>query len=198
MAIIEETAKIFECLREKSDKILVAYSGGKDSMVVLDYACRYFKHVDAFYMNAIVPISRSQIAMKQAEDRYGITIREYPFWGFVEYLRNGVYCQKHKELPKYGLDDAYQAAMMDVGVDWLITGARAADSPTRRRYIGAHKGKREHIIFPIAGWSKYDVLGYLKIRGLTPPDTIGANSGGIGAASCVIARLIVDCASSCT
>lgn len=50
MSILEEASAIYERLAEKSDHCLVAYSGGKDSMVVLDYAARYFKRVDAFFM----------------------------------------------------------------------------------------------------------------------------------------------------
>lgn len=183
MSILDNTAAIYERLAEKSDKCLVAYSAGKDSIVVLDYAVRYFKKVSAFYMYMVPGLEMREIALKQAEDRYGIEIKQYPHFGLVEYLKRGIYCQKHLGLPKYGLDDAYQAAMTDAGTNFLITGARAADSPTRRRYIGAHKGKRDHIVFPISGWSKYDVLGYLKMRGLPIPDSSGANSGGIDLAA---------------
>lgn len=179
MKILEETQKKFEELAKKSNKCLVAYSGGKDSMVVLDYAVRYFKEVSAFFMFWVPGLEVEETKIAQAEQRYGIAIERYPHWFLSRSKRQGQYCNKDDNYPEWSIDDVYEIAMNDAGVDFLITGARAADSPTRRRYMGAHKGKKDYVVYPIVGWVKYDVLGYLKMRNLPIPESSGGTATGI-------------------
>ena len=181
MGILDDTAAIYAGLAEKSDKCCLAFSGGKDSLVIFDYAVRYFDRSKIFpFFMAIVPgLECLQRPLDEAEQRWGIEIKQYPHWLASRIIRSGAYCDKNRTVPEWGLNDVYGAAMAEAGVDWLITGARAADSPTRRRYIGAHKGKKEHVIYPIVGWGKYDVLGYLKMRGLPIPDSSGGTATGV-------------------
>lgn len=181
MAIIEDTAKIYDGLAAKSDKCCVMFSGGKDSLVVMDYATRYFKreNIAAYFMEIVPGLKVLQQPLDEAEGRFGVEIKRLPHWLSSRILRTGAYCNKDVSIPEWGLNDVYAAAMEDAGTDCVITGARAADSPTRRRYIGAHKGLKDHIVYPIVGWVKQDVLGYLKMRKIPLPDSSGANATGV-------------------
>lgn len=179
MGILDETSAKYQELSQRSDRCLVAYSGGKDSMVVLDYAVRYFKEVLAFFMYWVPDLELQEKALSEAEKRYGIEIVRYPHWLLSRTKREGHYCNRIDDFPDWSIDDNYEIAMADAGVDFLITGARAADSPTRRRYIGAHKGKKDHVVYPIVNWNKYDVLGYLKMRCLPIPDSSGGTATGV-------------------
>lgn len=180
MAIIEDSLKILQELAEKSEVGLVGYSGGKDSLVLLDLACRVFKKVKCYHLYFVPGLHHIERQLDFACDRFGVEIEQYPHFTMVDALRRGIYCDKaHDELPKYGLDDIYQKAMHDAGTSFVMTGARAADSPTRRRFMGAHRGMRSHIVYPIAGWHKYDVLGYLKLRNIPIPNTSKSASTGV-------------------
>lgn len=177
--MLKKSFAILEALADKHDTALVGYSGGKDSMVVLDLAVRVFKKVKAFNMEFVPDMTIWDIPLLEAEARYGIEIKRYPHWATARALIAGAYCDKRSDVPDIGLDGCYEMAMHDAGVPFVITGARSADSPTRRRFIGAHKGKKDHVVYPIVEWHKYDVAGYLKLRNLPMPDSSGASATGV-------------------
>lgn len=49
----------------------------------------------------------------------------------------------------------------------VANGFKRCDSLDRRTYIG----QMPDVISPLAGWNQWDVLGYLKLRGLPVPAT---------------------------
>lgn len=181
MGILDDTAAIYEGLAARSDKCCVFFSGGKDSLVILDYATRFFDRskIHACFMELVPGLEVLQRPLDEAEARFGVPIKRLPHWLSSRILRTGAYCDKDRSIPEWGLNDVYAAAMEDAGTDCVITGARAADSPTRRRYIGSAKGKQEHIVYPILGWGIYDVKGYLKMRKIPIPETSNANATGV-------------------
>jgi len=179
MGILEDALHKMQQLASESDIGLVGYSGGKDSLVVLDLACRVFKQVKAYHFYFVPGLAHIERQLDFARERFGVEIAQYPHFTMVDALRAGVYRDAVKDLPRYTVDDAYAAAMQDAGVDFVMTGARSADSSWRRRSMGANRGKRDHVVFPIQGWHKYDVLGYLKMRNIPIPVSSGASATGI-------------------
>jgi phosphoadenosine phosphosulfate reductase len=74
-------ASIFDLVRVQSgitDSVIVSYSGGKDSAVVLDLCHRYFKTVHAFFMYQVSDLSFQEATLRRAEKKYGIEIYRVP------------------------------------------------------------------------------------------------------------------------
>lgn len=181
--MIGETILNLRKAAETTDAILVAYSDGKDSRVVMDLCVRIFKRVEAFFLYFIPGLECEQIGLAQAERRWGVKIRHYPdFRVIVGAMKAGMYCHpsyKRDDLPQYKLEDAYQAARIDSGIRLIATGIKKSDSSFRRRFLAATKDKPD-IIHPLIEWNKYDVLSYLQTRAIPVPDGgSGATSSGV-------------------
>jgi 3'-phosphoadenosine 5'-phosphosulfate sulfotransferase (PAPS reductase)/FAD synthetase len=179
MGIMEDTLLVMQGLARESDIGLVGFSGGKDSLVVLDLACRVFKRVKAYHMYMIPGLDHIERQLDYARERFGVEIALYPHFALIDALRYGVYCDAEDDLSRFTIEDVYRLAMADAGGDFVMTGARRADSSWRRRSMGSYRGKRDHVVYPIQDWHKYDVLGYLKARNIPLPVNSGASATGV-------------------
>lgn len=177
---MQETMQQMEEAAKQYLAVVVAYSDGKDSRVVADLCQRYFKKVHFFHMYFIPGLPIMERAMRLAEDRLKAPIIEYPHWTLSKCLKNGVFCDpswRNETLPDYKLTDIYAIAMHDTGTRIVATGAKEADSPWRRRFMASTKS---FVFQPIAKWNKFDVLAYLKMRGIPIPEAVGkGNATGI-------------------
>jgi 3'-phosphoadenosine 5'-phosphosulfate sulfotransferase (PAPS reductase)/FAD synthetase len=180
LSALTETQRLLDRVRAQSDAILVAYSDGKDSRVVLDLCSRTFARVEAFHLVLVPGLECTQVALAQARRRYGITIREYPHPILARLIRNGIYCDpswRRDDVPDIGLGQIYALAMADAGIGWVATGNKRSDSAWRRNFMRLFNPDR--VVHPIIGWHKYDVMAYLRQRGIGIPPSSGKESTGI-------------------
>lgn len=180
MGLAESTLETLALRCQRSDACLVAFSGGKDSLVVMDMCLRAFSSVEAFFMYLVPGLESVEIELERARKRWGIEIRQYPHWLVQKVVKNGVYCASHwrnDSLPDWKLADIYALALLDSEMPQLATGAKSADSGWRRRFMSTQR--EDQIFYPIAKWHKYDVLAYLRARGIPLPPSSGHTATGI-------------------
>ena len=178
---IDDTVRLLEETAKEKKAVAVAYSDGKDSRVIIDLCIRTFESVEAFYMYYIPDLEFINEKLRVAEKRYGITIHQLPHEGLTDSLRRGVYCDPRDYenlLPDVKLRDIYNLAKHALGVDLVVTGAKASDSSWRRRYFHATRTWTD-MVYPIKDWNKHDVLGYLRARNIPMPDGSGLNASGV-------------------
>lgn len=179
MGVVDETLKILNDARTKSDAVLVAYSGGKDSLVTIDLCARTFKTLEAFFMYLVPGLECVEMALDAAERKFGMKIRQYPHWICGRLLKNGVYCNSYfsKDIPDWALRDVYDLASAEARIKIIATGAKRSDSQWRKRNLAACP--YDDVIYPIVGWTKPDVISYLKNRKIPIPESSGGNATGI-------------------
>lgn len=178
---LDETIAILREAAGRSDAVLVAYSDGKDSRAVLDLCVRTFKRVEAFFMYLVPGLECVETGLDWARKKYGITIRQYPHWLLRRFLTEGTFCNawyKNDQLPEWKLRDVYNLAMAEARCGLVATGAKRADSRWRKWNL-ANVGGYTDVIYPIVGWSKLDVLSYLKAQSIAPPPSSGRSATGI-------------------
>lgn len=73
-----------------SDSVLVAYSDGKDSRVVMDLATRYFKRVEGFYMSFVPYLEYINAGLAQAAKQWGVKIHQFPHWSRIMAMKNEI------------------------------------------------------------------------------------------------------------
>lgn len=182
--IIAKTLRVLQRAASEHDSVVVAYSDGKDSRAVMDLCLRSFKRVHAFYMYFIPGMECVEPALQAAEEKFSRSaafegpIRRYPHWLLRKCLADGVYCRALSDdgLPQWKLHDVYATAAKDAGATLVATGAKATDSTWRRRMMGTW-GK--NVLYPIGDWNKFQVLGYLRTRGIAIPASSGKSATGI-------------------
>ena len=158
---------LFEPIKAASrihDACLVAFSGGKDSVVTLDLCMRYFKRVEVFFMYLTPALSFQEAMLRWAEARYGVTIRRVPHFMLSEWLAMGALRKMDLKVPMVSIKDIYHHLRIETGIWWIAAGERQADSVVRRAMmkqsgsIDANRGR----IYPVAHFRKADVLAYIK------------------------------------
>src|SRR4051812_8860134 len=141
MGRLETTLEDLNTAAQKTDAVLVSYSGGKDSLCVMDMCVRTFKRVEAFHMYLIPGLECIEQILAEAHVRWGIkSIRQYPHPLLRAALLAGLYCPNHysrDDLPEWKLFDVYNIAMSESQTDLVATGAKKADSIWRRKQMGS-------------------------------------------------------------
>jgi phosphoadenosine phosphosulfate reductase len=178
MQYIDETLDMLAKARERSDAVIVAYSGGKDSIVVMDLCVRTFKRVEAFMMEFVPGLSLVEASIQFAREKWGIETRRYLHWSAIEAMRTGVYCDTHvtKVIPKSSLRDIYISVRRDTGISLIANGQKRADSMSRRMLMAFSK---DDLLTPLAGWTKDHVVGYMKLKGIPLPPSSNAIMSGV-------------------
>jgi phosphoadenosine phosphosulfate reductase len=181
MGILQETAKILDDAAEKGGgSVLVSYSGGKDSLVVLDLCSRAFKRIECFLMYLVPGLEVTETMVAFAQKRWGVTVHQVPHWLAGTLLKEGYFCfnsYRDDDLPDWKLRDVYDYVMADTGIGVIATGAKKSDGAGRRRYLA--NTQYTDIIYPIKSWNKFDVLGYLKAQKIPIPASTGQSTSGI-------------------
>lgn len=153
-----------------TDSVIVMFSGGKDSVCTLDLCSRYFKTVQPVFMQLGPVLSFQRAMLSWAEDKYGRQVLILPHPMLAEWLRYGLFrADPDFAVPMISFLDVYTYARIQSGIWWIAAGERIADSIVRRAMIkgdgGSVNAKRGRF-FPVAEWSKADVLAYIKQRRL--------------------------------
>lgn len=181
---IIEGYKILEDIKKQSKEIIVFYSGGKDSLVVLDMCTKVFSKVICFYMYFVPGLALIDEQLDFARQKYGVEIKQIPHWSVIGALKCGVYGNSRPEydnFPDLKLRDCYMSAMNTTGINFVATGEKFSDSRHRSQYM-RFATNREYIVNPLKNWNKYDVLYYLKKEKIPLPDASSSIMSGISLA----------------
>jgi sulfate adenylyltransferase subunit 2 len=175
---VEEANKTFQDYRE----FLVAYSGGKDSLSIMDLVMQSKPHkVEAFFMYFVPGLACVEERLEWARKRWGIVIHQYPHWAFSKAVAYDVFrlpSPISKTFGEWGLLDVYAWARKGSGIQTIVHGAKKSDSQWRRRSMAAGHNS-DGVIYPIAEWSKFQVLAYLRGRNIPIPHSSAGNATGI-------------------
>lgn len=180
MKQIDETLAILKKARERSDSVLVSWSGGKDSIVTMDLCCRTFSRVEAFFMAWVPGLRCIEEPVIAGAARFGVKLHIVPHWAAMRCLRLGIYCFNGPERdwwPDVKLRDIYAMVIADTGIPLIATGAKRRDGLWRKRNLDSTKGWTE-VITPIVGWSNAEVADHLVSRKIPVPRGDRADGSG--------------------
>lgn len=161
-----------------TDSVIVAFSGGKESVVVLDMCFRYFKNVTPFFMYICPDLSFQEKTLEWYEKKYQTEIIRIPHMDVSEFFHYGSFRPPDFSFPIISINDIYKYIRLETDTWWIAAGERINDSIVRRAMmkksgsIDIQRGR----LYPVSGWKKQEVLDYIKFHNLY----LGADSRKLG------------------
>ena len=187
---------IIRQLRERTDTVLVGFSGGKDSVVTLDLCVKHFEHVESYFYYLIPDLAFQNDYLDSIERRYKITIHRRPHWALAQMIRASMFRAPSfaaGKCPDLGATDMEMLLREDTGIAWIVTGERAAESLHRRGMLTACRGldDKRRRCYPISFWPVEAVRRYIKIEHLRmspEADLIGRSFGDFSEKAMTVIR----------
>ena len=176
---------LFDPIKAQSkvtDSVLVGFSGGKESVVVLDLCMRYFKNVQPFFMYICPNLSFQERTLAWYEKKYQTSIIRIPHMDVSEFFHYGSFRPPDYTFPIVSINDIYHYLRLQTDIWWIAAGERINDSIVRRAMmkksgsIDVQRGR----LYPISMWNKREVMDYIKFHNLY----LGADSRKLGFSYC--------------
>jgi hypothetical protein len=172
--------------RSGAKRVIVALSGGKDSLCVLDLCVKHFgpHNVQAYRMSMVPGLEFELAPVRRAIFRYGIPFHEMPHWAATEMKRKGILCDgPDDEMPRLSQAIIEEAVRERTG--WadapVAHGTRVSESLNRiaqlRKHgvMGVERTKTSWRVFPIYEWSSPDVFSYMRVNRIPVPAKLDRN-----------------------
>ncbi|MEM3760328.1 MAG: phosphoadenosine phosphosulfate reductase family protein [Candidatus Bathyarchaeia archaeon] len=163
--IIEAANKIF------SDDIPIAFSGGKDSLVVLHIAMQVTPEITVVYNNTTVEFPETLDYVRKLQKEWGfnlyVTRNKIPFFKAVKVKGWATHedrwcCKPYKDQPAFEF-------LISKGFEAEITGTTRTESIYRRSLSPIKMPNREPRIIrvnPIYDWNEWEVWRYIRENNL--------------------------------
>ncbi len=179
---IRETLQDLEKLASEHECVAVGFSGGKDSLAVLDMAVRTFHTVVPYYYYFVPGLKSEEQKVAIAREHYKLNVLKFPAPAGIEAFKAGLFCDEFPEfeaLPDLSRRTLYNWIKAVSGASIILTGEKKSDGPFRRRRMAAQANTMADVIFPLKDWLKWEVLSYIKSQRLPIPDAGRGDSGSV-------------------
>jgi 3'-phosphoadenosine 5'-phosphosulfate sulfotransferase (PAPS reductase)/FAD synthetase len=187
MTPYQHTAMTLKYLREQSPEVILFYSGGKDSVVLLDLISPYFDKIHCIFMDFVPDMDHLKPFKKWVERYKNAELTVFPHWMTSYYMKHNYYSFPRpgkKQIRVFKQVDVEEKAKKLTGCEWIVFGHKMADSMVRRLMLKGYKfnainqsGKK---IYPLSMWSKKQVVSYIEMKSLIKPVEYGRkNSNGL-------------------
>ena len=147
-----------------TDSVVVGLSTGKESVVVLDLCCKYFKNVVAYHLYLCPDLQFTERTLQYYEKKHGIKVLRLPHPDVCEFFHYGSFRPGDPTFPIMSFNEVFHHIRVETGIYWIACGERAKDSLFRLGLmniagsIDENKGR----FYPLAQWNKKEVLAYIK------------------------------------
>lgn len=183
MSKIDDANKIIDPIRLKSDRAILFYSCGKDSIVLLDLMAKRFEEVLCVFMYFVKDLDHVNRYINWAEKKYpNAKFIQVPHWGLSRIKRCGTYCVPDPKTKLLKLKDVETAIRLKYGIQYAFYGMKKADSMNRNLMLrNLPDGEMNGAVYPLLSWTQRDILAYMKQNKLPMPIRYSKNaSGGVG------------------
>lgn len=176
MMPIDHAKKVIRSVAAKSNRAILFYSAGKDSIALLDLMAKEFDEVVCVFMYFVKDLEHINKYIEFSKRKYNnVQFIQVPHWILSQIHNSGLYCVPQKtRLIK--LSTVIKAMKLKTGIDYVFIGEKQADNMARR--IKLRQYEEEAIsetknIYPLSKWRDGDVLMYIQKNKLLKPINYG-------------------------
>jgi sulfate adenylyltransferase subunit 2 len=181
---IQHTKQVLSTIGQKTNRAILFYSAGKDSIVSLDLMYEHFDEIICVFMYFVKDLDHINKYLKWAKIKYPkITVVQVPHWNLSYILRGGVYCVENTKVKPFKVAKVDEAMRLKYGTDQTFYGMKKADSMNRRLMLNTYIDCQSNTnkVYPLTEWSNKEVIAYMKAKKLPTPVRYSSNaSGGVG------------------
>lgn len=156
--------------------MIVALSGGKDSLATLDLCVRTFgaARVHPFHMYLVRGLRCVESVLQRCERRYGVSVTYVPHWTLANAYKYAVYMPHRSRADGWRdtrLSDVERVVRSRIGQMWIAYGHRMNDSIERVGMLSRNGGvdRAGRRVYPLRSWNEASVMAYLRSRKIPPP-----------------------------
>lgn len=182
MNIVAHSRSVINAVRQQTDRVILFYSCGKDSIVTLDLIAPHFKEVICVYMYFVKDLEHIDKFLHYAISKYpNVSVLQIPHWNMSRVLKIGLYCQPNPKIKLLALKDVVERVRVNTGIDWCFYGMKQADSMNRRLMLRGYELEAINLksknVYPLSRWKKADVLSYIRLHKLPAPIQYSTDAG---------------------
>ena len=183
-SIFKHTVSVLDFIKTQTDTVVLFYSGGKDSLILIDILFKRGFKINIAFMYLVPEMKHQMKFLKYAEKKYNAKIIQYQHWQMSHYINDNFFRFHDKPVHLLSLKDIVVKAKFDFKCDWCVLGMKQSDSMTRRFTIKPlfleSINLSSHMVYPLSKWKKANCISYLKINKLPSPENYGKISNSSG------------------
>ena len=170
------TSECLKFLKSQTSEVILFYSGGKDSITLLDILIKNGFKVHCAFMYFVKDLDHINKYLNYARTKYGVEVAEFPHFMLSQYLNDNYYrFNSDKKVPNIKVGDIENLARKHFNCEWIVSGSKASDSMVRafmmKQYLLNSISLNTKHAYPLSQWKKGDVLAYMKLNRLPMPIT---------------------------
>lgn len=185
--IFSESMQRLQKLAAKYPEVLVAYSGGKDSLVVTDLCCKAFQRVTAVHMEFVPGLKVVEDQIELAKSRWGIDVIRVPDNVFLRCYQIGEYNDVHHSIKKIKTlrnNDVFKVVAHEGNFSLVANGMKRGDgmftmAAGSEENVAGELSQGIKMVCPLWKWRNTDVLAYLTVNKIPIPPSDGRKSSSI-------------------
>lgn len=181
---IAHAKQVISSVSASSDRAILFYSGGKDSLVLLDLIAPHFKEVVCVFMYFVKDLRHIQPYLDHVSNYPNARLIQLPHFMLSSIFHVGRYCVPDPRIKVKTLKDVDAYARKITGIDCSFYGWKQADNMTRRIVLRTYKDsaicQATNKVYPLSLWKKGDVLAYIRERRLPQPIDYGSKKASVG------------------
>lgn len=186
MNILDHAKEVISSVRQKTNRAILFYSCGKDSIALLDLLSKEFDEVVIVFMYFVKGLDHIDIYLKDALKRYpNVKLIQKPHWNLTHVHKAGLYCRYNPDIKLKTIKDIDAEVRIQTGIDWVFYGMKKADSLQRRLMLMGYENEaiseKTQKAYPLSKWKNKEVLKYIEVNNLPKPIIYGKKaSNGVG------------------
>lgn len=162
---------LFDSIKTMSkitDSVIIGFSGGKESVVLMDLCCKYFKKVYPYFLYIHPNLNFQNKIFRWYENKYNVEIIKLPHMDLSNFFHWGSFRDGYYEYPLIDINDIYNYLRLKYNTWWIARGERMDDSLWRRGMIhnSSSIDQKRGRFYPLAMWKKKECLDYIKFHNL--------------------------------
>ncbi|ADX66981.1 sulfate adenylyltransferase subunit 2 [Weeksella virosa] len=173
---LEHAKKVISTVRDRSNRAILFYSAGKDSIVLLDLMSKQFDEVVCVFMYFVKDLEHINKYIRFSKAKYkNVQFIEVPHWILTKVYSTGFYCSPQK-VRQLKLRDVIESMKLRTGIPYAFIGEKQSDNMNRRiklRQYELEAISHTNNVYPLSHWKDGDVRTYIEKNQLPTPINYG-------------------------